>query len=86
MKSTKLSVPKLAILPRSSLTEEIVSTLEISLEMDVGFLENIVEDCNVESSEYGWMGLWETVSRSLMKIRKRVDDKTQPCRTPLSID
>ena len=50
LKFTKFSVPQLAILSRSSLSEEIVSTLEISLELVKGLLGNIVEECKVESS------------------------------------
>ena len=83
---TKLSAPQLAILPRSSLREEIVSTLETSLELEEGLEGNIVEECKVESSAYEWMGLSEIDNRSLMKIRKRVGDNTQPCGTPLLID
>ena len=60
LKLTKLSVPQLAILLRSSFREEIVSTLEISLESVEGLLGNIVEECKVESSAYEWMGLSET--------------------------
>ena len=86
LKLTKLSAPQLAILPRSSLREEIVSTLETSLELEEGLEGNIVEECKVESSAYEWMGLSEIDNRSLMKIRKRVGDKTQPCGTPLLID
>ena len=82
---TKLFVTQRVILPRSSLSEEILSTLEISLELGRGLLGNIVEECKVESSAYEWMGLSETDNRSLMKIRKRVGDKTQPCGTPLLI-
>ena len=61
LKLTKLSAPQLAILSRSSLREEIVSTLETSLELEEGLEGNIVEECKVESSAYEWMGLWETV-------------------------
>ena len=55
LKFTKLSVPQLAILSRSSLREEIESTLEASLELDEGLLGNIVEECKVESSAYEWI-------------------------------
>ena len=74
LKLTKLSVPQLAILLRSSFREEIVSTLEISLESVEGLLGNIVEECRVESSAYEWMGFCDTFKRSLMKIRKRVGE------------
>ena len=50
LRLTKLSVPQQAILPRSSLGEEIVSTLDISLELVEGLSGNIVEECKVESS------------------------------------
>ena len=58
---TKLSDPQRAILLRSSFREEIVSTLEISLESVEGLLENIVEECRVESSAYEWMGFCDTL-------------------------
>ena len=55
LKFTKLSVPQLEILSRSSLREEIVSTLEASLELDEVLLGNIVEECKVKSSTYEWI-------------------------------
>ena len=86
LKLTRLSAPQLAILSRSSLREEIVSTLETSLVLKEGLFGKIVEECKVESSAYEWIGLDVTDRRSLMKMRKRVGDKTQPCGTPLLID
>ena len=86
LKFTRLSAPQLAILSRSSLREEIVSTLDISLVLVEGLFGKIVEECKVESSAYEWMGLDVMDRRSLMKIKKRVGDKTQPCGTPLLID
>ena len=86
LKLTKLSIPQPAILCRSLLREEKVSTLEISQKLEEGLLSNIEEECRVESSVYEWMGFYDTFKRSLMKIRKRVGDKTQPCGTPLLID
>ena len=52
LKVTKLSVSQLVILSRSSLREDIVSTLEASLELDEGLLGEIVQVCKVESSTY----------------------------------
>ena len=43
LKFTKLSVPQLTILSRSSLGEEIESTLEVILELDDGLIGNVVE-------------------------------------------
>ena len=82
---TKSSVPQLEILSRSSLWEKIVSTLEGSLELVEGLQGNRVEECKVESSAYESIGLCGTFNWSLMKIRKSVGDKTQPCRTLLLI-
>ena len=55
LKLTKLSVPQLAILSRSSLREKIASTLDESLVLVEGLLGNIVEECKVESSAYEWI-------------------------------
>ena len=52
LKLTKLYVPQLAILFRSSIWEEIVSSLEASLEFVEVLLGNIVEEYKVESSAY----------------------------------
>ena len=52
IKLTKLSAPQLAILLRSSMREDIVSTLNASLELIEGFRGNIVEKCKVKSSVY----------------------------------
>ena len=52
LKLTRFSAPQLAILSRSSLREEIESTLEASLELVEGLLGKIVEECKVESSAY----------------------------------
>ena len=49
-KLTRFSDPQLAIFPRSSLSETIVRTLEISLELVKGLLGNIVEECKIELS------------------------------------
>ena len=55
LKLTKLSVPQLAILSRSSLREKIASALDESLVLVEGLLGNIVEECKVESSPYEWI-------------------------------
>ena len=49
---TKFYAPHLTIFSRSSLREEIVPTLEASLELVEGLFGNIVEECMVESSAY----------------------------------
>ena len=45
---TKLSAPQLAILPRSALSEEIVSTLDMSLELVEGLSGNFLIEYIVE--------------------------------------
>ena len=76
---TRLSVPEMAILSRSYLKEKIVSTLESSLELVDGLLGMRVVKFIVYRSDV-------MARRSLMKMRKSVGEKTQPCGTPLLID
>ena len=76
----KLSVHQLAILSKSRLIQEIVSTLDEKLVLKKGVLGNIVEECKVESS--ACIGLDDMEKRSLIKKRNRVGDKIQPCGIP----
>ena len=75
---TKLSVHQLAILSKSRLRQEIVSTLDEKLVLKEGVLGNIVEECTVESSAYECFELDVMDRRSFMKMRIRVSDKTYP--------
>ena len=77
LKLTKLSFTQLA-LSKSSLKEEIVSILDDSLMLIDGILGNSVEECKVESSANECIGLDVTERWSLIKIRNRVGDNTQP--------
>ena len=79
-------IGKIKIFLSFFLSFKIVSTLDWSLVSIEGGLRNIVEECKVESSAYEWIELDVMDKRSLMKIRNKVGDKTQPCGTPLLID
>ena len=59
--------------------------LDESILLTEGGLGNIVEECKVELAAYECIGLDVMVKRSLIRIRNRVGDKTQPCGTLLLI-
>ncbi len=70
---------------RTEVKRSAASSLEYCKSCRVGLLSNEVEKCKVESSAYKWIGQFVTERRSLMNIRKRVGDKTEPCGIPLLI-
>ncbi len=61
------------------------SSLESCKSCRVGLLSKEIEKCKVESSAYEWIGQFIMERRSLTNNRKRVSDRTEPCRTPLLI-
>ncbi len=70
---------------RSEVNRSAASSLESCKSCRVGLLSKEIEKCKVESSAYEWIGQFATERRSLMNIRKRVGDRTEPCGTPLLI-
>ena len=79
LKLTKLFVPQLATLSKSSLREKIVLIQDESLLLKEGVLGKI--ECKVESSAYEFIGLDVMDKKSLIKIRNSVGNNTQPYET-----
>ncbi len=84
-KDTRLLLPQSVMRARSEVKRSAASSLKSCRSFRVGLLSKEIEKCKVESSAYEWIGEFVTEKRSLMNNRKRVDDRTEPCGTPLLI-
>ena len=79
------SLPQSETKESSEVRRSVASLLESFTCIWFGRLEKDVER-KAESSAYKWIGYQVRLRRSLMNNRKRVDDGTELCETPLLIE
>ena len=84
LNNTRFSLPQSEIKENSEVRHSVMSSRESFTCFWFGRLEKDVK-CKVESSAYEWIGHSVRLRRSLMNNGKRVDDRTEPCGTPLLI-